>query len=98
MLLLRGNGLQAKANPLNVWVCMCVQEAVKACLARVAAGEAPRMLAAAWEQHEGTMCRGVRWDRHELEELQVVAECVGGRQLAAVCRLLAIDHGGWSGG
>lgn len=90
--------MQAKANPLNVWVCMCVQEAVKACLARVAAGEAPRMLAAAWEQHEGTMCRGVRWDRHELEELQVVAECVGGRQLAAVCRLLAIDHGGWSGG
>ncbi len=75
-----------------------VQGAIEACLARVAAGEAPAMLAAAWQEHEGVMCRGVRWDRHQCEELQVVAECVGGPQLAAVCRLLAIDHGGWSGG
>lgn len=26
------------------------------------------------------------------------AECVGGPGLAAICRLLADDHGGWGGG
>lgn len=35
--------------------------------------------------------------RHSLEDLQLVAECIGGRGLAQVCRLLAQDHGGWSG-
>ncbi|KAI3439047.1 hypothetical protein D9Q98_001457 [Chlorella vulgaris] len=69
------------------------KEAVEACLGRVAAGEAPRMLQAAWERHEGTLCRGVSWDRHSLADLQLVAECVGGPGLAAVCRLLASqDH------
>jgi len=75
-----------------------LQEAVEACLAQVAAGEAPRLLRLAWEQHQGTLCRGVSWDRHTLQELQLVAECIGGRPLAGVCRLLAQDHAGWSGG
>lgn len=75
-----------------------LQDAVEACLARVAAGEAPRLLRIAWEQHHGTLTRGVNWERHRLEELQLVAECIGGPQLAAVCRLLAKDHAGWSGG
>lgn len=75
-----------------------MQGAVEACLARVAAGEAPRLLRSAWEQHHGTLARGVNWERHGLEELQLVAECIGGPQLAAVCRLLAQDHAGWSGG
>jgi Fanconi-associated nuclease 1 len=70
---------------------------VEGCLQRIAAGEAPRLLRLAWEQHRGVMCRGVSWDRHTLEELQQVAECVGGRGLAAVMRLLATDHAGWSG-
>lgn len=35
--------------------------------------------------------------RHSLEDLQLVAECIGGPGLAQVCRLLAQDHGGWSG-
>lgn len=64
----------------------------------MAAGEAPRLLRIAWEQHHGTLTRGVNWERHKLEELQLVAECIGGPQLAAVCRLLAKDHAGWSGG
>lgn len=64
----------------------------------MAAGEAPRLLRSAWEQHHGTLARGVNWERHGLEELQLVAECIGGPQLAAVCRLLAQDHAGWSGG
>lgn len=71
---------------------------IEAQLADIAAGAAPAMLASVWAEHHGTMCRGVRWDRFTLEELQEVAECVGGSGLAAVCRLLAQDHSGWQGG
>ena len=39
----------------------------------------------------------IRICRHSLEDLQLVAECIGGPGLAQVCRLLAQDHGGWSG-
>ncbi|KAI7839720.1 hypothetical protein COHA_006524 [Chlorella ohadii] len=74
------------------------KDAIEECLARIAAGQAPAMLRSAWAQHRGTMCRGVNWDRHSLEDLQLVAECIGGPGLAQVCRLLAQDHGGWSGG
>lgn len=73
------------------------QDVIEACLARIAAGEAPSLLQAAWDAHRGTLCRGVSWDRHPLPELQTVAECVGGPALAAVCRLLARDHAGWQG-
>lgn len=55
------------------------------------------MLRAAWEQHRGTLCRGVNWDAFGLDTLQQVAKCVGGRGLAGLLRLLAQDHGGWSG-
>jgi Fanconi-associated nuclease 1 len=72
--------------------------ALDAALARVAAGGAPAMLAAAWGAHCGTLCRGVSWERWSLEELSAIAECVGGAGLGAVCRLLAQDHGGWRGG
>ena len=75
-----------------------LQEALEEALGRVAAGEAPHLLRRIWEQHQGTLCRGVSWDRHGLAELQLVAECIGGAQLAAVCRQLAQDHSGWSGG
>lgn len=64
----------------------------------MAAGEAPRLLRQSWEQRRGVMCRGVNWDRHSLEELQLVVECIGGPCLAAVFRVLAQDHAGWSGG
>lgn len=67
-------------------------------LSMIANGAAPALIASVWEEHLGTLCRGVNWDRWSLEELQVVASCVGGSGLAAVCRLLAQDHGGWQGG
>ncbi|KAL0039350.1 hypothetical protein WJX79_004346 [Trebouxia sp. C0005] len=41
---------------------------------------------------------GVNWDRHGLDDLDTIAKCVGGRGLAAVCRLLAEDFSGWAGG
>ena len=47
------------------------QDAIEAALARIAGGEAPGMLAATWEAQRGTLCCGVNWERHSLEELQV---------------------------
>jgi fanconi-associated nuclease 1 len=73
------------------------REALEACLAEVAAGGAPELLRRRWEAHAGNICRGVRWDRRTLNDLQEVARCVGGTALAAVCRLLAADCYG-SGG
>ncbi|KAH7623249.1 hypothetical protein Ndes2526B_g01671 [Nannochloris sp. 'desiccata'] len=67
-------------------------------LSMIASGAAPALIASIWEEHLGTLCRGVNWERWSVEELQVVASCVGGPGLAAVCRLLAQDHGGWQGG
>lgn len=32
-----------------------------------------------------------------LDDLDTIAKCVGGRGLAAVCRLLAEDFSGWAG-
>ncbi|PRW59254.1 fanconi-associated nuclease 1-like protein isoform X1 [Chlorella sorokiniana] len=74
------------------------KDAIEECLGRISAGQAPAMLRSAWQQHRGVMCRGVNWERHSLEDLQLIAECIGGPGLAQVCRLLAQDHGGWSGG
>jgi Fanconi-associated nuclease 1 len=71
---------------------------IEARLADVAAGAAPAMLAGVWAEQQGTLARGVSWDRWRLEELQEIAECIEGPGLAAVCRLLALDHGGWAGG
>lgn len=47
--------------------CLCgliyLQDAIEECLDRIASGQAPAMLRSAWEQHRGTLCRGVNWDR-----------------------------------
>jgi Fanconi-associated nuclease 1 len=71
---------------------------LEARLAAIAAGGAPALLAAAWAAHEGEVVRGVAWERWSPEKLAEIAACVGGPALAAVCRLLAEDHGGWRGG
>ncbi|KAK9829081.1 hypothetical protein WJX72_003785 [[Myrmecia] bisecta] len=72
--------------------------AIQACLAQIRGGGAPEMLRKCWEAHHGVMCRGINWERHGLEDLVTIAECVGGRGLAAICQLLAEDLAGWSGG
>lgn len=43
-----------------------------------------------WQQHAACASAGV-------EELVTIAKCVGGRGLAAVCKLLAEDFSGWAG-
>lgn len=71
---------------------------IEAQLRRIQHGEAPELLAATWSKWFGTFCKGLNWERHSLEELQVMASCVGGSGLASICRLLAEDHAGWAGG
>ena len=55
------------------------------------------MLESTWLTQHGTLCRGIHWDRHSLADLTAIAGCVGGRPLAAICRLLAEDYSGWAG-
>jgi Fanconi-associated nuclease 1 len=66
---------------------------IEAQLSLIADGAAPALIASIWEEHLGTLCRGVNWERWSLEDLQIIARCVGGPGLAAVCRLLAQDLG-----
>lgn len=53
---------------------------------------------ATWSEHHGEMARGVDWERHTMQQLITIASCCGGRCLEAVCKLLAQDHAGWTGG
>jgi hypothetical protein len=74
------------------------QSLIEAKLQAIAEGDIATLLAGTWSRYKGTMCRCVNWERHSLEELQTIALCVGGPGLSAVCRLLAEDHAGWTGG
>ena len=46
-------------------------------------GRALDILRDTWAAHEGTVCRGINWERQPLEELAAIADCVGGAGLAA---------------
>ncbi len=71
---------------------------IEARIAAIADGGAPALLTAAWAAHHGEAVRGVAWERWSPDDLSEIARCVGGPALAAVCRMLAEDHGGWRGG
>ena len=55
-------------------------------LERIAAGDAPAMLAASHAAHRGQLCIGLEWGRHGLPLLQAAARALGGRVVAAVRR------------
>ncbi|CAM6105052.1 unnamed protein product [Calypogeia fissa] len=74
------------------------QSLIEAQLAAIAEGDIEALLANTWTRHKGTMCRGVNWERHSLEELQTIALCIGGPGLSTICKLLAEDHAGWTAG
>jgi Fanconi-associated nuclease 1 len=74
------------------------RDALSARLARIAAGDAPRLIAATWAAHRGAAAAGVSWRAHSLEELQAICEGVGPMPLAALMRLLASDYAGWRAG
>ena len=74
------------------------RDALSARLARIAAGDAPRLIAATWAAHRGAAAAGVSWRAHTLEELQAICEGVRAMPLAALMRLLASDYAGWRAG
>lgn len=74
------------------------KESINDLLNQISAGQARLMIESVWRDHYGVMCRGVQWERWTLGELEELVDCIPGPGLAAVCRLLAQDHGGWRGG
>lgn len=74
------------------------EDSIKTVLTRISQGEADTLLDSVWHMHNGCLCRGVSWDRYSLEDLKVICDCIGGRGLSAVLKLLAEDHAGWQGG
>jgi Fanconi-associated nuclease 1 len=67
-------------------------------LARLAAGDAPRLLAASWAAHRGAAAAGVAWRRHTLAQLQAICTGLGGPALEGIMRLIACDYAGWRSG
>ena len=68
------------------------------CIATGGSDAARALLSAAWTANKGAACAGVAWSALSLEQLQEVAACIGGANLAAIMRLLALDYAGWRGG
>lgn len=46
----------------------------------------------------GISCQGVQWDRHDLEELCQMVDCIGGSILSSVFKLFCEDYKEWSAG
>lgn len=44
------------------------------------------------------MCRGLTWGRQPIAELKEVARCLGGKGLAAILEMFAVDHESWTAG
>ncbi|XP_078435165.1 zinc ion binding/nucleic acid binding/hydrolase isoform X2 [Wolffia australiana] len=74
------------------------RDLIESHLQKIQDGMAEEILIISWECHRSTACRGVNWDRHELSDLRAAVSCIGGRSLAAICRLLATDYKTWSSG
>ena len=51
-----------------------------------------------WWQHCGERCRGMRWERWTVDELQEVTDCMGVQAVVGVLQVLARDYQHWSGG
>lgn len=74
------------------------QASIDARLQQLMDGAAADIIGRVWAEHYGVWCRGIRWEAWQLDQLLEIASCIGGVGLAVVCRLLAEDHGGWTGG
>ncbi|KDQ61078.1 hypothetical protein JAAARDRAFT_571662 [Jaapia argillacea MUCL 33604] len=76
------------------------QDLIERRLADIKAGEARQILEAADDKYRATQtwCVGVRWDLFEKQDLAEIVECLGGRSLEVICRLMCEDYSGRSGG
>ena len=74
------------------------RDLIESRLLKIHNGMAEEILIISWQSHLNTACRGVNWDWHELSDLRAAVSSIGGRSLAAICRLLTIDYRTWSSG
>jgi hypothetical protein len=62
-------------------------------LAEIRAGVAPSLVQRRWAQHAGTALGGARWDRATADDLERIAQALGGPALASIIARLAFE--GW---
>ena len=62
------------------------------------AGEAERILRAAWRQYNGVHSYGVDWARLDVEDLAAIVAGVNGQTIAAVVQALVLNPQEWTGG
>lgn len=61
-------------------------------------GELGEQIRTSWDAHYELACRGVHWEFCAVEQLQAIAECVGGAVLAHIFDLLCHAYNEWSAG
>ncbi|EPQ57894.1 hypothetical protein GLOTRDRAFT_36429 [Gloeophyllum trabeum ATCC 11539] len=73
---------------------------ITARLAQIENGEASALIETTDDEHRplGTWCVGVRWDMFPKEDLLEIADCLGGKSLSTICRLLCEDYSARAGG
>lgn len=73
---------------------------ITARLAQIENGEASALIERTDDEHRplGTWCVGVRWDMFPKEDLLEIADCLGGKSLSTICRLLCEDYSARAGG
>lgn len=72
----------------------CRSNEIEEILSLVEGGQAPRLIQHTWDAHHGTLARGIAgtWDSWDVSTLQCIATCIGGKGLAAICRILAREY------
>lgn len=78
----------------------CRSSKIEEILDAVHEGHAPRLIESTWIAHHGTMACGIgdAWNSWNLEKLQTIVKCIGGRGLAAICRILCLDYANMTAG
>lgn len=73
-------------------------DATKAKLARIRAGDGPALIEKTWLEKHGMLVRAVNWERHRLDDLVELAECIGAEALANLSCFFLRGFDAWSGG
>ncbi|GAA5922491.1 hypothetical protein JCM3775_005748 [Rhodotorula graminis] len=74
--------------------------AIDARLASIAAGDAPALLRSTDERERprGTFAVGTNWERYAFEDLEEIAQCIGGPALASILTVFVEEYGHRTGG
>ncbi|KAL1944729.1 hypothetical protein VTO73DRAFT_3159 [Trametes versicolor] len=67
-------------------------------LAEIKDGRAAEILEAAYDEHQGKMCVGVRWDLFEKDDLLGIVKGLKANGLAIICKLMCEEYAARTGG